>query len=118
VCFYYPDVSVICRSNPPNDFFQDEPVVIVEVPSLRTRRIDEVEKKDAYLTIPSLSVYLLVEQEAAHVTAWRRTEQGFVREVHEGMEALLPLGEIGIDLPLAEIYEGAEFVAEAENEAI
>ena len=54
--FYYPDVSVICRSNPPNDSFQDEPVLVVEVLSRKTRRIEEGEKKDAYLTIPSLSV--------------------------------------------------------------
>src|SRR5580765_8450054 len=29
--FYYPDVSVICRSNPDTDSYQDEPAVIVEV---------------------------------------------------------------------------------------
>jgi Uma2 family endonuclease len=49
--FYYPDVSVICRPNPQNDSFQDEPAVIFEVLSKATRRIDEGEKKDAYLTI-------------------------------------------------------------------
>jgi hypothetical protein len=49
--FYYPDVSVICRSNPPTDSFQDQPVVIFEVLSKKTRRIDIGEKKDAYLTI-------------------------------------------------------------------
>src|SRR6266700_1470425 len=58
---YYPDVSVTCRPNPPNDSFQDEPAVLFEVLSRRTRRIDEGEKKDAYLTIPSLGVYLLIE---------------------------------------------------------
>ena len=62
--FYYPDVSIICQENPENDSFQDNPAVIVEVSlSKRTRRIDEGEKKDVYLTIPSLDVYLLVEQE-------------------------------------------------------
>jgi Uma2 family endonuclease len=50
--------------------------------SRKTRRIDEGEKKDAYLTIPSLSVYLLIEQELAAVTVYRRTEEGFTREVH------------------------------------
>src|ERR1700719_4638260 len=29
--FYYPDASVICRPNPSNDSFQDEPAVILEV---------------------------------------------------------------------------------------
>jgi Uma2 family endonuclease len=116
VRFYYPDASVTCRPNPPDDSFQDEPAVIVEVLSRRTRRIDEGEKKDAYLTIPSLGVYVLVEQEAAAVVAFRRTEAGFVREVYEGMEAVIPLGEIGIDLPLAELYETVEFTPEPEED--
>jgi Uma2 family endonuclease len=114
--FYYPDASVVCRLNPPNDSFQDEPAVIVEVLSRRTRRIDEGEKKEAYLTIPSLGVYVLIEQDAAAIVAFRRTEGGFVREVYQGMNAVLPLAEIGIDLPLAEIYEAVEFTPEPEEE--
>ncbi|HWY87927.1 MAG TPA: Uma2 family endonuclease [Gemmataceae bacterium] len=112
VRFYYPDVSVICRPNPPMDSFQDEPAVIIEVISRATRRVDDGEKKDAYLTIPWLSVYLLVEQESAAVVAYRRTPQGFVREVHERMETVIPLGEIDTDLPLAEVYEAVEFTPE------
>jgi len=90
--------------------------VLVEVLSRRTRRIDEGEKRDAYLTIPSLAVYLLIEQDAAAAVALRRTEGGFVREVHEGLDAVLPLGEIGIELPLAEIYEAVEFTPEPGDE--
>jgi Uma2 family endonuclease len=116
VRFYYPDASVTGRPNPPTDSFQDQPGVIVEVLSKRTRRIDTGEKKDAYLTIPSLSVYVLVEQETAAVVAFRRTADGFVREVHQGMDAVLALREIGVDLPLAEIYEGLEFAPEPEEE--
>jgi Uma2 family endonuclease len=116
VRFYYPDASVICRPNPQTDSFQDEPAVLFEVLSRRTRRIDEGEKKDAYQTIPSLGVYVLVEQTTALVTAFRRTEQGFVREVYEGLEAVLPLPEIEIELPLAEIYEGVEFTPEPESQ--
>lgn len=115
--FYYPDVSVVCRPNPPHDSFQDEPAAIVEVLSRRTRRIDEGEKKDAYLTIPSLNVYLLVEQDAPLVTVFRRNETGgFVREVYDGLDAVIPLGEIEIDLPLAEIYAGVAFISEASND--
>jgi Uma2 family endonuclease len=117
VRFYYPDVSVVCRPNPQTDSFQDEPAVLFEVISRRTRRIDEGEKKDAYLTIPSLSVYVLIEQDTAAVVAFRRTEGGFVREVHEGLDAVLPLGEVGTDLPLAEIYETVEFAPEPEEDA-
>src|SRR5262249_9108779 len=115
VRFYYPDVSVVCRPNPQTDSFQDEPAVIIEVLSRRTRRIDEGEKRDAYLMIPSLSVYVLVEQDTAAAVAFRRTASGFVREVYEGLDAVLPLPEIGIELPLAEIYETVEFAPEPEE---
>lgn len=117
VRFYYPDVPVICRPNPQSDSFQDEPAVLFEVLSRKTRRIDEGEKKDAYLSIPSLAVYALVEQEKPLVTVFRRTEQGFVRELYEGLDALLPLPEIGIEVPLAEIYEAVEFSPEADDGA-
>ena len=75
----------------------------------QARRVDESEKKDAYLSIPSLNVYLLVEQELPAVTAYRRTEQGFVRQVYEGLAAVVPLPEIETELPLAEVYERVEF---------
>ena len=114
--FYYPDSSVICHSNPPGDTFQDEPIAIFEVLSKRTRRIDQGEKKDAYLTISSLLVYALVEQESALVVLYRRTQEGFVREEYEGFEAVIPLGELGTELPLAEIYEGVEFIPEPDDD--
>lgn len=115
VRFYYPDASIVCRPNAPTDSYQDEPVVIVEVLSRKTRRIDEGEKKDAYLTVPTLAVYLLVEQETALVICHRRTERGFVREAYAGLDAVIALPEVGIDLPLTEIYDGVEPVAEDEE---
>jgi Uma2 family endonuclease len=115
VRFYYPDASVVCRLNLQTDLFQDQPAVLFEILSHRTRRFDEVEKKEAYLTIPSLGVYVLIEQEFPAVVVYRRTENGFVREVVQGLDAGLPLPEIEIDLPLAEIYEGVEFAPEPEE---
>jgi Uma2 family endonuclease len=114
--FYYPDASVICRPNSPTDSFHDEPVVIVEVLSDSTRRIDEGEKRDAYLTIPPLQVYLLVEQSSAEVFVYRRKGQEFVREVYEGMQAVIPLNEVGASLPLSEVYEAVTFEAEDSSE--
>ncbi len=109
VRFYYPDASVICRPNPQTDSFQDEPAAILEVLSPETRRTDELEKRDSYLTIASLSTYALIEQEFPAVVVYRRAEQGFAREIFQGLDAVIPLREIGIDLPLAEIYETVEF---------
>ena len=110
--FYYPDVSVICRQNPQTDSFQESPVVIVEILSHSTRRTDTGEKLRDYLTLPSLLVYLLVEQEEPVVVAHRRSAEGFVREVYAGMQTVIPLPEVGINLTLSEIYNQVEFAPE------
>jgi Uma2 family endonuclease len=108
--FYYPDAMVVCDSNPQTDHFQDRPVVIVEVLSESTRRTDMGEKRDAYLTIPTLKVLLLVETEKPSVTVYRRQPGvGFEPELHEGLDAIIPLPEIEAELPLADLYERVSF---------
>ena len=107
--FYYPDGMVVCDPNPAEDTFQDKPVVIAEVISETTRRTDEGEKREAYLTIPTLAAYLLVETDRPRVVVHRRTEQGFVAEAYEGTDAVIPLEAIDAELPLAELYERVEF---------
>ncbi len=108
VRFYYPDAMVTCRPNPLTDAFQDAPAVIVEVVSAETRRIDEGEKCLAYQAIPALAAFLLVEQGTARIVVFRRTPDGFVREVYAGASASVPLPEIGCELPLGEVYVGCE----------
>jgi Uma2 family endonuclease len=112
VRFYYPDAMVVRQPNSQADSFQDAPVVLIEVLSRKTRRIDEGEKKDAYLTIPTLAAHVLVDQESPAVVVHRRSGREFVREVFEGTEAYVPLAEAGIDLPLAEVYNGVKFSTE------
>lgn len=108
--FYYPDAMVVCQSNPESDHFQNQPVVIVEVLSESTRRTDLGEKRDAYLTIPSLKVLLFVETDSASVTLHRRApEGGFTIERHSGLDAVIPLPEIDAALALADLYERVEF---------
>lgn len=116
VRFYYPDAMVVCQSNPDRDPFQDHPKVIVEVLSHGTRRLDMGEKLEGYLSIPSLAVYLMVEQDEPAVVAYRRCEQGFEREVYQGLATSIPLPEIESQLGLAEIFERVEFGPEPDPE--
>jgi Uma2 family endonuclease len=109
VRFYYPDASVVCQPGAPDESFQEDPLLVAEVLSDSTRRIDEGEKKDAYLAIPSLRLYLLLEPEMAAATLFRRTDAGFIREVYEGLSTVVRLPELGIELPLGEMYEGLQF---------
>ncbi|MEM8864492.1 MAG: Uma2 family endonuclease [Planctomycetota bacterium] len=107
--FYYPDGMVVCEPNGPADTFQDRPVVVAEVLSDSTRRVDQLEKRDAYLAIPSLAVYLLIETDKPEVVAYRRSESGFQSELYRGQEAVIPLAEVDAELPLAELYERVKF---------
>ena len=115
VRFYYPDASVVCPPISPQEYFQDAPVVIVEVLSPWSRRADFGEKKHAYLTIPTLSVYLLVEQDESAVVAYRRTNDGFVREVYESLDAIIALPEIETELALSDVYEDVTFTPEPDE---
>ncbi len=110
--FYYPDVSVVCKSNPATDVYQDAPDVIVEVLSRSTRRLDDGEKRDAYLTLPSLEAYLLIEQDEPAVKLYRRSGDEFEIEVYAGLESSIRLSSIGVELPLADIYDEIRFTPE------
>lgn len=108
--FYYPDVSVTCTPVPDDATYHTEPAVVVEVISESTRRIDEGEKKDAYLNIPSLRAYVLVEQESPLVTVYRRgASGGFERETYTKMDEVIALLEIETQLQLADVYQRVEF---------
>jgi Uma2 family endonuclease len=86
--------------------------VIAEVVSDATRRIDEGEKRDAYVTIPTLTAYLIIETGRPRVVVHRRTDSGFIAEAYEGTDAVIPLDAIDAELPLAELYERVEFGAD------
>jgi Uma2 family endonuclease len=116
ICFYYPDALVACRLNPASDTFQDQPVVVVEVISESTRRTDENEKRDAYLSIDSLCQYILVESETIAAVVYRRGDSGFERETIIGGESVIDLPEIGCHLSLAEAFEKVVFPAATPND--
>ena len=57
--FYYPDVMVACDPSDNAKLWREKPVLIVEVSSPETARIDAREKNWAYQTIPTLEVYVI-----------------------------------------------------------
>ena len=103
--FYYPDVSVVCDSNSDAEVFQDRPVVIVEVLSDSTRRIDEGEKRDRYFLVDSLDTYVLLEVDRPMATVFQRVEKTgeFVSTIYEG-DAAISLPVIDSSITFADIY--------------
>lgn len=108
VTYYYPDASVVCSPVDGDSQFTTEPVVVLEVLSPSTRRVDETSKLQGYLTLESLQVCLLAESDRPLVTVYRRMGDHFAVEVYEGRDAEIPLAEIGTALSLADLYDGIE----------
>jgi Uma2 family endonuclease len=106
--FYYPDVSIICRPAGPKARVQTEPSVIFEVLSESTERIDTGEKRMAYLTIPTLEAYVIVDTDRRELTVWRQTAGQWAPEVLTAADAVLEFASANCSLTVAEIYEGTD----------
>lgn len=72
--FFYPDISVACNIEETQFYFIETPIIIIEVLSKSTRRTDQTIKRRAYLNLPSLQEYVLVEQDFVDVEVVRRSE--------------------------------------------
>lgn len=106
---HYPDAFVVCQPNSQDVSYQERPVVLFEVISESTRRTDETEKKEDYLSLPSLQVYALVEQESAAVVLYRWRGAQFEVEAYEGLDTTILLPEIETSLLLRDSYERVVF---------
>jgi len=119
VRFFYPDVSVVCDSNPDTELFQENPRVIVEVLSKSTRRQDLGDKKDGYLELSSLDTYVCLEQSRQLAIVFQRTALGnFDELMYEGIEASVPLPSIDCSLSLADVYRNVGLIEEKDDDEI
>ena len=103
--FDYPDVMVVCDPADVDPYTKSKPTVIVEVTSPTTRSIDEREKRQAYLSIPSLREYIIAEQDRAEVHLLRRSEDGAWAQEECGADDLIRLKSLGIVISMQAIYE-------------
>ena len=99
--YFYPDVLVDCAGV--EGYFSEHPVLVVEVLSASTRRLDETTKRAAYLQIPSLLEYVLIEQDMANVEVQRRRNGWQSEHFYLGDEVTFE--SVGLTLPVAAIYD-------------
>jgi Uma2 family endonuclease len=108
--YTYADGSVFCGSlELGEEQTATNPIVLVEVLSDATRVYDRGEKLERYRTIPSLRHILLIEVDAPDVEVWTRGDDGgWTRTVHVSRSDVVRLGAIGVELPVAEVYDGID----------
>ena len=102
--YYYPDVLVNCP--PVNGYFTETPTIIVEVLSNSTRRIDETEKRLAYMQIETLEEYVLIAQDFVQIEVIRKNEGWKSAKYFLGDEVIFT--SIGLTLSVEEIYDGVD----------
>ncbi len=102
----FPDVVVDVAGEKPSDQTATAPLLIVEVLSPSSERVDLGDKAAEYLKLPSLSAYLVFAQDEMKAWVWTRGEQGFAPGalVLEGAEAIVNIEALGIDLPFTDVY--------------
>jgi Uma2 family endonuclease len=111
----FPDASITCGREGRN--YVTAPVAIFEILSPATELLDRADKRRDYQRLTSLRHYVLIAQDVPRIEVYTRGRRGWRFEELEGLEAVLAFEAFGIELPLAEIYEGLSFPARVEASA-
>jgi Uma2 family endonuclease len=112
----YPGAFVVCTPGSRVSTVVTDPVVVFEVLSQSTASIDHFVKNQEYRDTPSIQRYVILEQDFVGATVFARVGDDWVGHVL-GADAVLQMPELGIELPLIELYEGVDFGAADERRA-
>ncbi len=112
--YAYPDLAVVCGEPKYHDKKADillNPNIIFEVLSPSTQYYDRGEKFLRYTNfIKSLTDYVLISQDKPLVEHFsRQPDNSWKSVVIQGLDAILALPSIEIEIPLIELYEKISF---------
>ncbi|HLY56457.1 MAG TPA: Uma2 family endonuclease [Stellaceae bacterium] len=111
----YPDGFVTCTSGTARDTVVGDPVVIFEVLSDSTATTDFREKNGEYAATPSVRRYVMLYQDKIAAVMFERGGDDWIGHLL-APDSVLMMPEIGIELPLAELYRGVEMAGEVKGE--
>ncbi len=112
----YPDAFVACTPVVPGATVRHDPVVVFEVLSPSTATKDQFEKNQDYRATPSIRRYVMLDQDRIAATVFAREGEDWIGRVVAERDTLL-MPEIGIELPLAELYAGLDLSRPVESDA-
>jgi Uma2 family endonuclease len=103
----YPDAFVVCQPVEPAATVAGDPVVVFEVLSEGSSETDLIDKNREYRATPSIQRYVVLQQTHKAAIVFVRRSDGWLSEIVSGDDAILDLPEIGIVVPLREVYANA-----------
>ncbi len=103
----YPEAFIACGPIDPRATVRADPVIVFEILSPSTARIDRFEKMREYWDTPSIRRTVLVEQEGISATSFIRQDGRWTGKMLWTGD-LIDLPEVGIELPLDALYDGLD----------
>jgi Uma2 family endonuclease len=104
----YPDAFIVCSTVSHDALVVHDPVVVFEILSPGTSDTDRFEKNWNYRDTPSIQRYVMLEQSRRGATVFSRSGDDWVGRVLPG-DATIEMPEVGIAVPMVELYEGVTF---------
>ena len=105
----YPDAVVSCTKTPGRARTMSGVVVVFEVISPSSARMDRIVKLREYHAVSSIRRYIIVEQDSIGLTVFaRQHDEPWTASVLTDGD-VLALPEIGIEIPVAGLYAGIPF---------
>ena len=111
--YVVPDIAVVCggfiRAAESKDVCIN-PKVIVEIQSPSTADYDRGGKFDLYCELPTFTEYVLIAQDKPKIDVFfKASDVKWILSKSEGLESLVKIESLGIEIPAAEFYAGIEF---------
>ena len=103
---------MVCSPVANNALVVTDPVVIFEVLSDSTARVDFHDKNREYAATPSVRRYVILSQDQILATMFERIGDDWVGHILS-RDAVIAMPEIGIAVPLVELYDGIDLTPEA-----
>jgi Uma2 family endonuclease len=111
----YPDAFVVCTPVSNMARVAPDPVVVFEIISPSSEHEDFVVKHAEYRATPSIQRYVVLEQNRIGALAFLRKGDDWVSEIFDGPDAVIGLPEIGISIPMSELYADLVFPEPADE---
>jgi Uma2 family endonuclease len=112
--YFVADIAATCAPIEPRRQAIEDPFLIVEILSPSTERHDRRTKLPTYRQIPTMQEILFIDSDGIYAELHRRSGAQWITEILRGADARLALNSVGIEIPLAELYDGIA-LADPEN---
>jgi Uma2 family endonuclease len=104
--YFEADIAATCAGHERGQQAIKDPFLIVEILSPNTERHDRRVKLPVYRQIESVTEILLIASDERYAELHRRVGSQWIIDIVRGNEAAFVLASVGIELRMADLYDG------------